>query len=171
MLEQSESLAPIGTIAAQHRERLDGSGYPRRLSGASLSRLARILAAVDAYQAMREVRPYRAALTADEAAAELYNEVAAGRMDGDVVRAVLEVAGDRAGSRRCRPGNLTPREIDVLRLAVRGMSNKQIAAELVVTPKTVGNHIEHIYNKIGVSNRVAASRYAMEHGLVPEGLD
>ena len=55
-----------------------------------------------------------------------------------------------------------------MRLAVRGMSNKQIAAELVVTPKTVGNHIEHIYSKIGVSNRVAASLYAMEHGLVPE---
>ena len=135
-----------------------------------MSRPARVLAVVDAYQAMREPRPYRRARTADEAAAELRGEVASGRMDGDVVEAVLEVAGHGAG-RRFRPGNLTPREIDVLRLAVRGMSNKQIASHLVVTPKTVGNHIEHIYSKIGVSNRVAASLYAMEHGLVPEGVE
>jgi HD-GYP domain-containing protein (c-di-GMP phosphodiesterase class II) len=168
MLEQSESLAPIGSVAGQHRERLDGSGYPRRLSGASLSLSARILAAVDAYQAMREPRPHRPALAMEQAAAELQAEAAAGRMDGDVVAAVLEVAGHGGGIRRHRPGNLTPREVEVLRLAVRGMSNKQIAAELVVTPKTVGNHIEHIYSKIGVSNRVAASLYAMEHGLVPE---
>ena len=168
MLEQSDALAPIGSVAAQHRERLDGSGYPRRLTGASLSLATRILAAVDAFQAMREPRPYRAALTAEDAAVELRAEAAAGRMDGDVVAAVLEVAGHAAGSRRPRPGNLTPREVEVLRLAVRGLSNKQIAAELVVAPKTVGNHIEHIYSKIGVSNRVAASLYAMEHGLVPE---
>jgi len=171
MLEQSESLAPIGTVAAQHRERLDGSGYPRRLTGASLSRPARILAVVDAYQAMREPRPHRPALTADEAADVLRADVAAGRLDGDVVAAVLEVAANPGGGRRYRPGNLTPREVEVLRLAVRGMSNKQIASALVVTPKTVGNHIEHIYTKIGVSNRVAASRFAMEHGLVPEGAE
>jgi DNA-binding NarL/FixJ family response regulator len=84
---------------------------------------------------------------------------------------VLEVAANPGGGRRYRPGNLTPREVEVLRLAVRGLSNKQIASALVVTPKTVGNHIEHIYTKIGVSNRVAASRFAMEHGLVPEGAE
>jgi len=171
MLGQSESLAPIGAVAAQHRERLDGSGYPRRLSATSLSRPARILAVVDALQAMREPRPHRAALSAEAAAAELHGEVAAGRMDGDVVAAVLEVSGHQTGAPRYRPSNLTPREIEVLRFAVRGLSNKQIAAELAVTPKTVGNHIEHIYSKIGVSNRVAASMFAMEHGLVPETVE
>ncbi len=165
---QSDFLAPIGTVASQQRERLDGSGYPRQLSGPSLPRLARILGAADAYQAMRETRPHRTALTPDEAAYELRASVAAGRLDGDVVDAVLAVAGHGSGGRGQRSGNLTSREIEVLRLAVRGMSNKQIAAQLVVTPKTVGNHIEHIYGKIGVSNRVAASLYAMKHGLVPE---
>ena len=59
MLSQSASLAPLGAIAVQHRERLDGSGYPRGLSGTAISRPARILAAADAYQAMGEPRPYR----------------------------------------------------------------------------------------------------------------
>jgi HD-GYP domain-containing protein (c-di-GMP phosphodiesterase class II) len=54
MLRQSEALAPVARIAVQHRERLDGSGYPRGLSGAGISREARVLGAADAYQAMRE---------------------------------------------------------------------------------------------------------------------
>ena len=61
MLHESAALSPLGAIAAQIRERLDGSGYPRGLSGAEISRPARVLAAADAYQAMREPRPHRAA--------------------------------------------------------------------------------------------------------------
>ena len=61
MLHQSEALRPLGAIAVQHRERLDGSGYPRGLSGAAISRPARVLGAADAYQAMREPRPHRPA--------------------------------------------------------------------------------------------------------------
>ena len=61
MLHQSPSLSPLGAIAVQHRERLDGSGYPQGLSGSAISRHARILGAADAYQAMREPRPYREA--------------------------------------------------------------------------------------------------------------
>ena len=61
MLQQSPALAPLGAIAVQLRERLDGSGYPRGLRGAAISRPARVLAAADAYQAMREPRPHRAA--------------------------------------------------------------------------------------------------------------
>jgi len=48
------------------------------------------------------------------------------------------------------------------------MSNKQIAARLVITPKTAGNHIEHIYAKIGASSRAAAAMFAVQHGLLPE---
>src|SRR5207247_6204424 len=71
MLEQSRALAPLGAIAVQHRERLDGSGYPRGLSGTAISRHARILGAADAYRAMREERPYRASLSPAAAAVEL----------------------------------------------------------------------------------------------------
>jgi DNA-binding NarL/FixJ family response regulator len=50
----------------------------------------------------------------------------------------------------------------------RGLSNKEIAERLVISPKTVSNHVEHIYAKIGASSRAAAGLYAMQHGLLPE---
>ena len=168
MLHQSEALAPLGAIAVQHRERLNGSGYPRGLTGPTISRAARILGAADAYQAMREPRPHRPARDADDAARELRGEVRAGRLDGDSVEAVLGAAGHRVARRREGPSGLTAREIEVLGLLAQGHSNKQIATQLVISPKTVGNHVEHIYAKIGASTRARAGLFAMQHGLLPE---
>jgi DNA-binding NarL/FixJ family response regulator len=152
----------------QHRERLDGSGYPRGLAGGAISRPARVLGAAEAYQSMREPRPYRPALAAAEAAAQLQAEVRAGRLDGAAVDAVLEAAGHRLPRRRDSVRGLTAREVEVLILLARGMSNKQIAQRLVITPKTAGNHVEHIYTKIDAANRAAAALFAVQHGLLPE---
>lgn len=168
MLRQSDSLAPLAAIAVQHRERLDGSGYPAGLSGAAISQPARILAAADAYQAMREPRPHRPALSAEAAAAELRGEVKTGRHDADAVDAVLAAAGHRVPRRREGPAGLTAREVEVLVLVARGLSNKEIADRLVISAKTVGNHVEHIYSKIDAKNRAAASLFAMRQGLLPE---
>jgi DNA-binding CsgD family transcriptional regulator len=82
---------------------------------------------------------------------------------------VLAAAGHRVSRRRTKLAGLTDREVEVLRLAARGRSNKEIAAHLGVTPKTVGNHIEHIYAKIDVSNRARASLFAVQHGLMTVG--
>ncbi|MFN8160235.1 MAG: HD domain-containing phosphohydrolase [Solirubrobacterales bacterium] len=168
MLRQSEALAPMAALVVQHRERLDGSGYPRGLSGNRISRPARILAAADAYQAMREPRPHREALSAAEAAAELRAEARSGRLETDAVEAVLGAAGHRVSRRPEGPAGLTPREVEVLRLLARGLSNKQIAERLVISPKTVGNHAEHIYAKIDAPTRAAAALFAVRHGLLPE---
>jgi HD-GYP domain-containing protein (c-di-GMP phosphodiesterase class II) len=168
MLHQSAALAPLGEIAVQHRERLDGSGYPRGLSGGAISRQARVLGAAEAYQSMREPRPHRPALPAEEAAGQMRAEVRAGRLDGTAVDAVLEAAGHRLPRRREALSGLTAREIEVLILLARGRSNKQIAERLVITPKTAGNHVEHIYAKIDASNRAAAAMFAVQHGLLPE---
>jgi HD-GYP domain-containing protein (c-di-GMP phosphodiesterase class II) len=168
MLHQSAALAPLGEIAVQHRERLDGSGYPRGLSGGAISRQARVLGAADAYQSMREPRPHRPARPAAEAAAEMRAEVRAGRLDGVAVDAVLAAAGHRLPRRREALAGLTAREVEVLILLARGMSNKQIAGRLVITPKTAGNHVEHIYTKIGAASRAAAAMFAVQHGLLPE---
>jgi HD-GYP domain-containing protein (c-di-GMP phosphodiesterase class II) len=168
MLQQSSWLAPLGEVAVQLRERLDGSGYPRGLSGSSVSVPGRILGAADAYQSMREPRPYRSALPDAEAAAQLRADAAAGRLAGDVVEAILSPAGHPAPRHQDRPAGLTPREVDVLRLVARGMSSRQIADHLVISPKTARNHIEHIYVKIDASSRVTASLYAMRHGLLPD---
>ena len=168
MLRQSSWLAPLGEIAVQVRERLDGSGYPRRLAGGGISTSARILGAADAYQAMREPRPYRVALSADDAASQLRREVHEGRMDADAVEAVLSADGHRVRRRREGPAGLTVREVDVLRLLAQGLSSREIAARLVIAPKTARNHVEHIYAKIGASSRVTASLFAMQQGLLPE---
>jgi DNA-binding NarL/FixJ family response regulator len=58
----------------------------------------------------------------------------------------------------------------VLRLLVRGLSNKEIAEQLVISRKTAGNHVEHIYGKIGVSNRARASLFAIKHGIMSESV-
>lgn len=168
MMRQSSALAPLGAIVAQHRERLDGSGYPHGLSRRAISRPALILGSADAYQAMREPRPYREERTPQQAAAELRAEANAGRMDGYVVEAVLAASGHRTERRREGPAGLTQREIEVLRLVARGMSNKAIAGRLFISPKTVGNHVEHIYMKINASSRAAASLFAMQSGLLPD---
>jgi DNA-binding NarL/FixJ family response regulator len=63
---------------------------------------------------------------------------------------------------------LTRRELEVLLLLARGLSNKSIASQLVISPKTVGKHIEHIYMKIDCKSRAEASLFVMRHGLLPE---
>ena len=168
MVQQSPSLLPLGSLAVQVRERLDGSGYPRGLTGAALSAPSRLLAVADAYQSMTEPRPYRAALGADEAARLLRAEVDAGRLDAAAVDAVLTATGHRVPRRREGPAGLTAREIEVLQLLARGRSNKEIARQLVIAHKTAGNHVEHIYAKIGAVNRAGASLFAVQHGLLPE---
>ncbi|MCB9105574.1 MAG: hypothetical protein H6633_15245 [Anaerolineales bacterium] len=64
------------------------------------------------------------------------------------------------------PGGLTGREVEVLRLLAGGLTNAQIAAELVVSPYTVNAHIRHIFNKLDVPTRAAAASFAVEHNLV-----
>ena len=115
---------------------------------------------------MTEPRPHRPAHSVDEAAAQLRLEARAGRLDGEAVNAVLKAAGQRVGARPERPGGLTPREVEVLGLLARGRSNKEIAAELVISPRTASNHVQHIYSKIDVSSRAGATLFAMQHGLV-----
>ena len=84
------------------------------------------------------------------------------------MEAVLGAAGHRVNARKAWPGGLTAREVQVLRLLAQGLSNRQIAAELVISRKTVGRHVEHIYLKIGVSNRALASLFAARHGLMSD---
>jgi DNA-binding NarL/FixJ family response regulator len=93
---------------------------------------------------------------------------ATGRLDADAVQAVLEAAGHRTRRRRDLPAGLTAREVEVLRLLTRGLSNRDIAEKLTISRKTAGSHIEHIYTKTGVRNRAGASLFAMRHGLMIE---
>ena len=167
LLSHPEPLRRLGTLASQHHERMDGSGYHRALTRESLSPSARILAAADAYHAMIELRPHRPALPPEQAAEELRRQVRAGRLDGDAVRAVMAEAGHRVPRvRRERPAGLSEREVEVLRLLARGLSNRDMAQQLYLSADTVKHHIQHIYDKIGVSTRAGATLFATEHRLL-----
>jgi HD-GYP domain-containing protein (c-di-GMP phosphodiesterase class II) len=166
MLTFSPTLAPLGAVAVQHHERLDGSGYPRGLAGDALSVPGRILAVADSYAGALEPRPHRPAASPDEAAATLRADARSGRADGAAVEAVLQAAGHGIRRRHGWPAGLTAREVEVLRLLARGRTNRQIAAELVISPKTVSNHVEHIYAKIGACNRAMAGLFATRNGLM-----
>ncbi|MGH9181633.1 MAG: HD domain-containing phosphohydrolase [Acidimicrobiales bacterium] len=167
VLSRCRLLEPYAAVAARHHERADGSGYHRGLSGDQLGVGARILAAADMYHALLEPRPHRPAVDPAAAATRLLDEVDAGRLGRAEVDAVLAAAGQASRPPHIdRPAGLTEREVDVLRLIARGQANKQVAAMLGISPKTVGRHIEHIYAKAGVSTRAGATLFAMETGLL-----
>jgi HD-GYP domain-containing protein (c-di-GMP phosphodiesterase class II) len=168
VLSRSPFLSALAPVASAHHERLDGSGYHRGITGTDLSLAARVLAAADAYHAMTEPRPHRAALTAKQALDRLADEARAGQLDADAVTAVVQAAGQRA-PRIERPAGLTEREAEVVGLLARGLQTKQVARALGISFRTADHHIENAYRKIGVSTRAAATLFAIEHGLVARG--
>lgn len=165
ILSQVRGLDQVAQLAGNHHERLDGSGYPRGLAGTALTMADRLLAAAVTYQSAREPRPYREELSPEAAARRLREQSRAGSLDAVAVDCVLSVSGHRATRPKPRLDGLTAREIEVLCLVARGASNKEIAASLVISEKTARNHVERTYAKIGVSNRIGASMYALQHGL------
>lgn len=115
-----------------------------------------------------EVAQVRMTLAAAERAA---GDEASARLDLLAAHAAFETLGALPDARRAAallrlPGQLTAREIDVLRLVAAGRSNRAIAAELTISEHTVGRHLNNIFAKIDVSSRAAATAYAYTHGLL-----
>jgi DNA-binding CsgD family transcriptional regulator len=165
VLSRCQALRPLSALAGAHHERVDGSGYHRGVDGAQLSMPARLLAAADVLAAMTADRPHRAALSLDSARDQLRADTG---LDPAAVECVLAAAGAAPAGARSRrwPAGLSDREVEVLRLIARGRSNREVAQLLVVSPKTVGRHVENLYAKIGVRSRAAAAVFAMEHRLL-----
>jgi HD-GYP domain-containing protein (c-di-GMP phosphodiesterase class II)/DNA-binding CsgD family transcriptional regulator len=162
-------LKACGEIAGIHHERLDESGYHRGLRAAAIPLSARMLIAGEAYQSMTEERSWRAPLTPAQAAAELRREQSDGRLDRLAVDAVLTAAGQPTrGGRAARswPAGLTNREVDVVRLLARGLSNRQIANTLHVSETTVHTHVINVYGKAGVNTRAGITLFALEQDLI-----
>jgi HD-GYP domain-containing protein (c-di-GMP phosphodiesterase class II)/DNA-binding CsgD family transcriptional regulator len=169
ILSRCPALAGVGPIAAADHERLDGSGYHRGVHGGELPMSARVLAAADAFAAMTADRSYRPALAPQDAARALLEDAGAGRIDPQAAGAVIE-AGGLPKPRAAWPCELTDREVDVLRLAARGLSNREIAETLVVSDRTVQHHLASVYDKTGRRSRGGAAVFAIEHHLVPAAI-
>ncbi|MEZ5098824.1 MAG: LuxR C-terminal-related transcriptional regulator [Thermoleophilia bacterium] len=173
MLRRSPGLAALNPVASAHHEKCDASGYHRRVRTAAGDRGACVLAATEVYVGLTTERADRPAFASADAAAELRRLASGGVLEPGAAEAVLAAAGPGDGkapsrARRSIPGGLTRREVDVLGLAARGLTTRQIADRLVISPKTADHHIQHIYAKIGVSTRAAAALWAMQHDLVVE---
>jgi HD-GYP domain-containing protein (c-di-GMP phosphodiesterase class II) len=163
ILASAAPLAGVARIAGAHHERLDGSGYYRGVTGDTLGRASRLLAAADVLSAMEEPRPHRPAMRRAEAARELRAMAQRGALDAACVEAVL---GEKRTPASDSAAALTARELDVLRKLARGKTNKEIAQDLGISDRTVQHHTIRIYEKLGVDTRAAATLLAVQRGLL-----
>ena len=167
VLERVEPLQELAPAAAAAHEWINGQGYHRQLIGEQIPLNGRILAVADTYaqltqqqgdqvepaETLRKMRP----LVGTQFDGSCYNALAASLTSSHLVK--------RTAPERRQLGDLTEREAEVLRLLAQGQSNPQIAKTLVISRKTVEHHLEHIYNKIGVTCRTSAVVYAVQHGI------
>jgi putative nucleotidyltransferase with HDIG domain len=166
ILQSSPAWSPLAALAASDHERLDGSGYPHRALSPNAGLPARILAAADMFAALTEDRPHRLAFQAEQAARLLREEAARGRLERAAVDAVLATQGLLRGDRPRLPKGITERELEVLRLLARGLVDKEIAARLGISHRTVHHHNQALFQKLGVTTRGAAALFAVENGLL-----
>jgi DNA-binding CsgD family transcriptional regulator len=169
MLRRSTTLATLNRFAAAHHEKADGSGYHKGLQAGATDPNAGILAAADIYAGLTADRADRPRFSEEDAATEVRHLASQGKLDHRAANAVLTAAGHGDAPRRRRPqspGGLSHREIEVLCLAAKGLTTRQIAEQLYISPKTADHHIQHVYTKIGVSTRAAAALWAMQNSVI-----
>lgn len=164
--EADRAAAAAGAAATS----LSGSGY-EAFFGRALETLGRALApadpagATDAFE--RAVAAFDAcgATWRRERARRWFERVLAGSEADRESRPGVD-AGERPPARASLPGGLTEREAGVLRLVASGQTNRQIAAELFLSEKTVARHLSNIFTKTGVSSRAAATAFAFREKIV-----
>ncbi|HVZ16678.1 MAG TPA: HD domain-containing phosphohydrolase, partial [Terriglobales bacterium] len=168
MLRRSPALDALNRFAAAHHEAANGSGYHKRLSADVFDPNAGILVAAEIYAGLTADRADRPRFSDENAAAEVRSLIVKGVLEKRTANAVLVAAGhsESRSRRAANPGGLSDREIEVLRLAAKGLSTKIIADQLYISPKTADHHIQHVYTKIGVSTRAGAALWAMQNSVI-----
>jgi HD-GYP domain-containing protein (c-di-GMP phosphodiesterase class II) len=164
VLSRVGPLRELAADASAHHETLSGGGYPGRLTGQQISRSGRILAVADRFTVLSRTDGEPDV----ERALQEMKPLVGTEFDPACYEALLAAQGKQQAYRpaRARPtSGLTEREIEVLRLGCSGLTNREIAKKLVLSEKTVEHHFEHVYNKLGVTSRTAASVYAIQNGL------
>jgi HD-GYP domain-containing protein (c-di-GMP phosphodiesterase class II) len=173
ILSRVSALEPIVPLVAAHHERMDGRGYYRGLAGVQIPFGARIIAVADGFDELSHDAPDQPALDAEAALTRMREDVGGGLCPDAFEALVQELRADGPAPlsrRKSRPqewpAGLTDREVEILRLLTRGLSRREMADQLYLSEHTVRHHLEHIYNKAGVSTRVAATLFAVEHDLL-----
>lgn len=176
--DKLSAVAARSSSAVLHAAAAQASGTALLATGHAPAALARLRTAAQTWQALH--MPYDAAKASvlRGLACAALGDGASAEMAFDSARDTFMQLGathelarlsslsvERADGRR-QETSLSAREREVLTLLVAGRTNREIAERLVVSPHTVARHVEHIYAKLGVSNRTAAASYAYEHHLV-----
>jgi DNA-binding CsgD family transcriptional regulator len=108
------------------------------------------------------------AVTAAQSSLTVFTAVGARRYADRARRLLRDLGARPAQPRRSPAAGLSGRETEVVRLVAQGLSNAQIARRLVISPRTVTTHLQHVYARLGVESRIALIRYAMDHDLLSE---
>jgi HD-GYP domain-containing protein (c-di-GMP phosphodiesterase class II) len=166
ILKQVPPLQPLAEMVGTHQERADGSGSYRGLTGTNISLGARIISAVDRLDELTHDAPGVPARSLPEALAQVRREPFDSAVVTALAKAVGEPYSEVARPRAARPAGLTEREQEILRLAASGLTRRAIAQKLYLSENTVRHHLEHVYNKTGTTNRVSATLFAMENGIL-----
>ena len=167
ILSRAEPLAAVARLAALAHERLDGRGYHHGLNGAALGTAARVLAAADVAEALSQPRAHRPPFSPEAAARQLGELAYKGELCPRAVDAVLVASGARRKRARGQyPKGLSEREVEVLRLVARGLTDKEIAQQLGISHRTVHHHNQHAFDKLGVATRSAAALHLIENDLL-----
>jgi HD-GYP domain-containing protein (c-di-GMP phosphodiesterase class II)/DNA-binding CsgD family transcriptional regulator len=174
ILSRVPAFAPFVPLVAAHHERPDGRGYYRGLVQSQIPLGARIIAVADRYDDCTHDLPGQPALDSEAALARLGAEAGQGLCPDSFRALAQELDEDSPHPARIRrrrqqqewPAGLTDREVETLRLLAQGLSRRQVADALFLSEHTIRHHLEHIYNKVGVSTRVAATLFAVEHDLL-----
>jgi DNA-binding NarL/FixJ family response regulator len=135
-----------------------------RVVGEAQDRVVRSMVLAACFEIMLAAEDLRAA----RAGSEELSHLDAARVIFQQLGAASDLASVDSPERRARCGEthgLTRRELQVLRLVTAGRPNKAIAAELVLSERTVDRHVSNIFAKVGVSSRAAATAFAYEHQL------
>jgi HD-GYP domain-containing protein (c-di-GMP phosphodiesterase class II) len=169
ILTRAPDLEPEAALAAQAFERLDGTGFPKGLRGRSLGEEARLLQSCVFVALTWQHQHYKATNDVDALKTRIKAEVTAERLDHLHTDAALAACGMQRTSVHPSPAmaiHLTDREREVLVHLARGLTNKEIARVLSISPSTAGTHVENLYRKLEVSTRAAAALAALRLDLV-----
>jgi predicted ATPase/DNA-binding NarL/FixJ family response regulator len=167
----------LGTVAAHRREFAAAAEHFRAAIAAAQAgghAHGGVEAMIGLGRVHQQTGAHAEAVRQLRAAEELAERIGNPQVIAEAAAALAEITGPAGtepaglGLSRPLPGNLTARQAQVLRLLATGLTNKQIAAELYLSPATVERHLATIYRNLGVTGRVEAARFALANGLVAE---